>query len=227
MISALRASIGRIASGPRWIAATGVGFAFGFALWQVLFPFVRSALSQTLAGSLNAALFGVVVGVLVGAAQWVAFGGRLGPAARWVAASVVGYGVGFVAAAWAAALLTNALGGRVSVALSDGSEVLAFGLLIGAGVGMARGLASRRSVASAGIGALLSGTSYAVGYAATYGLSQLAAPTSQPWLGAAFGLCAGVLAASLEWTLFGWAGFQPGMMTPGARLGAGGGSRSA
>ena len=227
MISAIRASVGRTASGPRWTAATGVGFALGFGLWQVLFPLVRSALSRPLAGSLNAALFGVVVGALVGVAQWVAFGGRLGPAARWVSASVIGYGLGFVAAAWAAALLTNALGGRVSVALSDGSEVLAFGLLIGAGVGAAHGLALSQSSALAGLGALLSGTSYAVGYAATYGLSQLAAPTSQPWLGAAFGLCAGVLAASLEWALFGWAGLQPGIMMPVARLGAGGGSRSA
>lgn len=184
-----------VSAGLAWVAATGLGLTLGFGLWELSFPLVRSPLSQALGGSLNAALFG---------AQWALLRRQTALDARWVAASIAGYSVGLATAAWAAALLTQALGGRVSVALSDGSEVLAYGLLLGAGAGVARALAPGARGGALGRWALLSGTSYAIGYAATYGLSQVAAPAHQPWLGAAFGLCVGILSGALEWLLFSW-----------------------
>jgi hypothetical protein len=182
-----------------WIAANAVGYAAGFAVWEAAYPTVRLAVGGLLAGSVNAAGFGLVLGACVGAAQILVLRWPLARSARWIAAVAVGGAVGLAAGAWAGYLLSLAFAAAGAVVyLSDGTEVLLFGLLLGAGMGAGGWLVVRRAGQSAGRWLLASAVGLAIGYAAAIGLLQLGAPTDEPVLGALLGGCAGVIAAIVE-----------------------------
>jgi hypothetical protein len=182
-----------------WIAANAVGYAAGIAVWQSIFPALRPVLGRPLGGSLTVALFGAVVGVCAGLAQAIVLGRRIVHAGAWILATVAGFAVGLVAAAWAGYLLSLAFAAAGTiVSVSDGTEVLAFGLLVGAGVGPARWLTLRQQGAPAGLWLAASAVGLMIGYAAAYGIFQLTPPMDEPLLGAVFGACAGAITAFVE-----------------------------
>ncbi len=196
-------SIERLPAGPvswlGWIVANAAGYAAGFAAWEALFPTLRVALSRPLGGSLNAAAFGIALGACAGLVQAIALRQRIALAGAWVLATASGGAVGLVAAAWAGYLLSLAFAAAGAIVyVSDGTEVLTFGLLLGAGVGAGRWLALWRQGEPAGRWLVASAVGLAIGYAATIGIFELTPPMDEPFLGAAFGACAGALAALVE-----------------------------
>jgi hypothetical protein len=193
----------RRAAGPaswlRWFVANAAGYAAGFAAWEALFPAVRSMLSRPLGGSLNAAAFGITLGACAGLAQAIALRQRIALAGAWVLATAAGGAVGLVAAAWVGYLLSLAFAAAGAVvSVSDGTEVLTFGLLLGAGVGAGRWLIVRRQRKADGRWLVASAVGLAIGYATAIGIFELTPPMDEPFLGAAFGACAGAIAALVE-----------------------------
>ena len=196
-------SVERLPAGPvswlGWIVANAAGYAAGFAAWEALFPAVRSMLSRPLGGSLNAAAFGIALGACAGLAQAIALRQRIALAGAWALATAAGCAMGLVAAAWAGYLLSLAFAAAGAIVyVSDGTEVLTFGLLLGAGVGAGRWLVLRRRGKPVGWWLVASAVGLAIGYAATIGIFELTPPMDEPFLGAAFGACAGALAALVE-----------------------------
>ncbi len=210
MESGQRLAIGR---GFRlaWIMANAAGYASGFAVWEAAFPTIRPVIGGALAGSVNAAGLGLVLGAFVGLAQALALWWRLPRAARWIAGTAIGGAVGLAAAAWAGYLLSLAFAAAGTIVyVSDGAEVLVFGLLLGTGIGTGGWLAASPERPPARRWLVASAVGLAIGYAAAIGLLQLAAPTDEPALGALLGGYTGAIAAIIE-LLFLWRQPRPGL----------------
>jgi hypothetical protein len=194
----------RLAFWLAWIAANVAGYAAGMAIWESVFPALQSVLVRPLGGSLNAAAFGVVLGACAGLAQVIALRQPLARSGAWVAATASGCALGLVAGAWAGYLLSLAFAAAGAVVyVSDGTEVLTFGLLLGAGVGASRWLVLWRQGKPAGRWLVASAVGLMIGYAAAIGIFELTPPMDEPLLGATFGGCAGAIAALVELLVLG------------------------
>jgi len=128
-------------SSLRW-APTFLGFPVGgWLAFQV---------AGSITGPLTAALAGVIAGAVIGGAQWLALGRVAGR--RWLAATVIGMGVG----SSLAAVATGA--GTTTPAL------VISGLVTGAVVGAAQGFALRRGLRIAALWAATVSISWAIGW---------------------------------------------------------------
>ena len=122
----------------RWIAATMLGAAVGYAL-TIVGGAGNAGAAQTdpapLLLALAGAALGLFMGALLGAAQWLSVRERLSPR-RWIAANAVG---------WAAAMAVIMLAASAVPAGWRLSAVASFGAAVGSAAGICVGLATARA----------------------------------------------------------------------------------
>lgn len=184
-----------------WIIASTIGFAFGFALWQSAFPAIRLVLPTLLGGILLVAGFGATTGFCAGLAQALTLRWGLAQASVWVLADMFGAAVGFVVAAKITGLLNAVLEPRISLPLTDAVLVLTFGGVVGAAIGLSQWLILRSRGNSAPRWILASTVGLLIGYPLAIGVLELLPSLDQPWVGVAFGLCAGAATALIQWPI--------------------------
>jgi len=188
-------------AGLGWIAANIVGYAVAVAIWVRWSQPIWPPLSQFLGGSLTLALHGATLGMGVGVAQALALGRRSARPWLWIVATTLAFTVSFVVASWVGLLVMRAFPPGSDKYLSNSTINIAFGLLVGGGIGVARWFVLRDSAAAAGW-IFVSAVCFMVGYGATVGIFQLTPPIEQTTLGALFGACIGAITAPLEWVWF-------------------------
>jgi hypothetical protein len=123
-----------------WVIATTVGWVVGFAICEAFKAFLDSIQAD-----------GVVIGLSVGIAQWLVLRGRIGRAAWWILATVIGFGVG----KWIGERLVEADPGIVGDLLS--------GVAIGVSVGVAQWLILRPQITRAAWWVVASVLAWAIG----------------------------------------------------------------
>jgi len=190
-------------AGLGWIAANSVGYAVALAAWVRWSQPIWPPLSQFLGGSLTLALYGATLGVGVSVAQAIVLRRRSVQPLLWVVATTVAFTVTFVVASWVGLVVMRAFPPGSDKYLSNSTINIAFGLLVGGGIGVARWFVLRGSAPAAAGWILVSAVCFMVGYGATVGIFQLTPPIEQTILGALFGACIGAITASLEWLWFG------------------------
>lgn len=192
-------------AGLGWVGANILGYAVALAAWvrwsQPIWPW----LSGFLGGSLTLALYGATLGVGVSVAQALVLGRR---SARllWIVATTLAFTVSFVVASWAGLVVMRAFPPGSNKYLSNSAINIAFGLLVGGGIGVARWFVMRRHSPAAGRWIPVSALCFMLGYGATVGIFQLTPPIEQTALGALFGACLGAIIAFVEWL---WLGRRP------------------
>ena len=204
-------------AGLGWIAANSVGYAVALAAWVRWSQPIWPPLSQFLGGSLTLALYGATLGVGVSVAQALVLRRRSVQPLLWVVATTVAFTVSFVVASWVGLLVMRAFPPGSDKYLSNSTINIAFGLLVGGGIGVARWFVLRGSTAAAATWILVSAVCFMVGYGATVGIFQLTPPIEQTILGALFGACIGAITASLEWL---WLGRRRGAWAEATGLSA-------
>ncbi len=93
--------------GLGWIAANTAGYALAFAVWEGVSQPIWPALSGFLGGSLTLALYGATLGVGVSVAQALVLRLRGDRAGLWIAATTVGFALGFAVAGWVALVVSQ------------------------------------------------------------------------------------------------------------------------
>jgi hypothetical protein len=195
-----------------WIAANTAGYALAFAVWEGISPPIWPALSGILRGSLTLALYGATLGVVVSLAQALILrlsGTQVG---IWVAATTIGFALGFVMAAWVALVVsqtgaldvitdsvTSASNRLVGVLVREFAVNIPFGLVIGASVGVARWLTLRGESAAAVRWIPVSAVAFMLGFGTAVGLIQLTPTLPAALFGALFGGITGAITALIEW----------------------------
>lgn len=189
--------------GLGWIAANTVGYAVAFAVWVRWSQPIWPPLSQFLGGSLTLALYGATLGVGVSVAQAFVLKGRLVRPLVWILATTLAFTVSFMVASWVGLMVMRAFPPGSDKYLSNSTINIAFGLLVGGGIGVARWFVLRGTASAAAGWMLVSAVCFMVGYGAAVGIFQLIPPVEQTTLGALFGACIGAITSSLEWLWFG------------------------
>jgi hypothetical protein len=190
-------------AGLGWIAANIVGYAVALAAWVRWSQPIWPPLSQFLGGSLTLALYGATLGVGVGVAQALVLRRRSAHPLLWVVATTVAFTVSFVVASWVGLVVMRAFPPGSDKYLSNSTINIAFGLLVGGGIGVARWFVLRGTTSAAAGWILVSAVCFMVGYGAAVGIFQLTPPIEQTILGALFGACIGAITGSLEWLWLG------------------------
>jgi hypothetical protein len=149
------------------------------------------------------ALYGATLGVGVSVAQALALGRRSAQPLWWIVATTLAFTVSFVVASWVGLMVMRAFPPGSDKYLSNSTINIAFGLLVGGGIGVARWFVLRGSAPAATTWLLVSAVCFMVGYGATVGIFQLTPPIEQTLLGALFGACIGAITAIVEWLWFG------------------------
>lgn len=186
---------------PGWIIANAAGYAAGIALWQAVYPIVRPTLSAAPGGILLVAGFGATLGFCAGLAQAIILRQAVARAGVWVLAAALGGAVGFAIGAGVSETVNDALESRVGIPLTDGVVLLAFGAIVGACFGAARWLVLRTQGALVTRWILASAVGLMIGYPLAVGVIELLPELDQPWVGLAFGACAGAATALIEWLI--------------------------
>lgn len=190
-------------AGPSWVAANTLGYALAWAAWERWSQPIGPLLSGMLGGSLTLALYGATLGVGVGVAQALALGRRSARPLWWIMTTMLGFSVSFVVASWVGLAVIRAFPPGSPTYLSNGAVVIAFGLLLGAGIGLARWLILRTHGSAAGGWIIVSAVCFLLGYGVAVGVFQLAPPIEQTALGALFGGSAGAITSAAEWLWLG------------------------
>jgi hypothetical protein len=198
--------------GLGWIAANTAGYALAFAVWEGASQPIWPALSGFLAGSLTLALYGAALGVSVSLAQALILRLRGARAGLWIAATTVGFALGFAVAAWVALVVsqnsatdlitdaaTSASNRLVGVLVREFAVNIPFGLVIGASVGVARWLVLRGSTAAAVRWIPVSAVAFMLGFGTAVGLIQLTPTLPAALFGALFGGFTGAITGLVEW----------------------------
>ena len=124
-----------------WILATllgaGAGFSVASVVGEILGDLISPSTNIVLGGGTIEITSGAIVGLGIGVAQWRVLRSVLPTARGWVAAGMVGTGLGFGAAAAVLELL--------EVPVLKANLIPAFGAIIGLLAGLAQGLVLRRS----------------------------------------------------------------------------------
>ena len=162
--------------GLGWIAANTAGYALAFAVWEGVSQPIWPALSGVLAGSLTLALYGATLGVGASLAQALFLRLRGVRAGLWIAATTIGFALGFAVAGWVALVVsqssatdlitdmaTNASGRLVGVIVRESAVNIPFALVIGASVGVARWLLLRGESVAAVRWILVSAVAFMLG----------------------------------------------------------------
>jgi hypothetical protein len=176
-------------------------------------------LSGFLAGSLTLALYGATLGVGVSLAQALFLRLRGVRAGLWIAATTVGFALGFAVAGWVALVVskssatdlitdmaTNASGRLVGVIVRESAVNIPFALVIGASVGVARWLTLRGESAAAVRWVLVSAVAFMLGLGAAVSFIQFTPALPAAFFGALFGGLTGAIIALIEWL---WLGIRP------------------
>ena len=202
-------------AGLGWIAANIVGYAVALAAWVRWSQPIWPPLSQVLGGSLTLALYGATLGVGVSVAQALVLARRSVQPVLWIVATTLAFTVSFVVASWVGLVVMRAFPPGSDKYLSNSTINIAFGLLVGGGIGVARWFVLRGSAPAAATWILVSAVCFMVGYGATVGIFQLTPPIEQTALGALFGASIGAITAPLEWL---WIGRRPRAWADSAAL---------
>lgn len=202
----------RFGFGLAWVVANAAGYGLSLMLWEAVSRPLWPALSGIFSGSVTLVLFGVTLGLGAGLAQAVALRSRWRSAGFWVVASTWGLGLGFAAGAWVAFVVsrngaidavTNLLytsSGRLAGTLFRESLVnIAFGLVAGAGIGVARWLLLCTTGAAAARWIPVSAVAIAVGFGLADGMIQLVPPLPPAVYGVFFGAFGGAIIGLIEW----------------------------
>jgi hypothetical protein len=163
----------------RWVVATTLGWVIGFAICAWFKAFFESFRSD-----------GAVIGVCVGILQAIALRGRVKHTGWWIAASLVGFAIGKLAAD----AIANSVAGTVGFTLG--------GVAIGTALGVSQWLVLRRQVARAGIWIPATALGWAIGWSIISTVAEAAGgPTATAYLiGAAGAAAAAVItSAALVW----------------------------
>ncbi len=190
-------------AGLAWVGANTVGYGVALAVWERWSQPLWPPLGNLLGGSLTLALYGATLGVGVSVAQALVLGRRSPGSVMWIAATVLGLTVSFVAASWVELIVMRAFSPGSDKYLSNSTINITFGLLVGGGIGLARWMVLRRRSAASRRWILVSAICFMVGYGAAVGIFQLTPPIEQTLMGALFGGCIGAITAVLEWLWFG------------------------
>jgi hypothetical protein len=195
-----------------WIGANAAGYAIALAVWEAASRPIWPALSSFLGGSVTLALYGATLGVGAGLAQVLALRLRRTQALLWVAATMIGFALGLVVAAWAAfvvsrngtidgatEMLYRASNRLVGVLFRETVVNLAFGLLVGASIGVARWRLLHKSGEAAVRWIPVSAVGFAVGFGMAVGFIQLVPPLPAAVFGALFGAYGGAIIGLIEW----------------------------
>ncbi|HEX9068560.1 MAG TPA: hypothetical protein VF807_07310 [Ktedonobacterales bacterium] len=191
--------VGWRGAGLSWVAANTLGYALAWAAWERWSQPIGPLLSGMLGGSLTLALYGATLGVGVSVAQALALGRQSVRPLWWIIATMLGFSVSFVVASWVGLAVIRAFPADSPTYLSNGAVIIAFGLSLGAGIGLARWLVLRTQDSAARGWILVSAVCFLLGYGATVGLFQLAPPIEQIALGALFGGSVGAITSIAEW----------------------------
>jgi hypothetical protein len=163
----------------RWVAATTLGWVIGFAICAAFKAFFESIQGD-----------GAVIGVCIGSLQAIALRGRVEHTPWWIVASLVGFGLGKLAANAIAASIPGALGFALG------------GVEIGVAVGVAGWLVLRRQVAQAGLWIPASALAWTLGWSIISTVDEVGpGPTTSTYLiGAAGAAVAGfITGVALIW----------------------------
>jgi hypothetical protein len=93
------AAQGKMPSWVGWTLATTIGIALGMTVSAYVVNATLRPMAPVLTGLLNVFLYGSVTGLVLGLVQFAVMRGGPVPFARWIAASVLGMGVGMVLSA--------------------------------------------------------------------------------------------------------------------------------
>ena len=184
-----------------WIIANAAGYAVGIALWQSAYPAVRPMLSAAPGGIVLIAGFGATLGFCAGLAQALILRQDAGRAGVWVLATALGGAVGFAIGARVSATVNDVLEPRVGIPLTDAVLLLTFGAIVGACFGAARWLILRARGVLLSRWMLATTIGLMIGYPLAVGVLELLPELDQPWVGVAFGACAGATTALIEWLI--------------------------
>jgi hypothetical protein len=194
------------AAGPGWVVANTLGYGLVWAAWARWSQPIWPPLSGFLGGSVTLALYGATLGVGAGMAQALVLRRRAGRPVVWIIATALGLAVSFVAASWIDLELMRAFPPGANMYLTNGAVVIVFGLLVGAGIGVARWRVLRRQSPIAGRWVLISAFCFLIGYGSAMGIFQITPAIEQTALAALFGGVCGALAGLFEWL---WLGRRP------------------
>jgi hypothetical protein len=189
----------RLGLGLGWIAVNAAGYAVALAVWVNVSPPLSLALSSFLGGSVTLALYGFALGLGSGLAQLPIVVRHGVGASRWLAATTAAFALGFVPAAWAALLVSEAFPPGSNKYVSNTTVNIAFGLLLGGSVGLARWLTVRRHGAAPVSWIPSSAVGSIMGFGTAVGVFQLTEAMPTLSLGALFGACVGLVTAFVEW----------------------------
>lgn len=118
-----------------WVLATAGGALVAVVVTMIVGAKVSAAPLDATSLTVASAAGGALVGAVIGGAQWIVLSRSLARAAGWIAASVVGWGVGVVLATRAVVLLGASTSLPEIVGLV-GAGGAALGLTLGAVTGM-------------------------------------------------------------------------------------------
>lgn len=183
---------------PRWIIANAAGYAIGIALWQLAYPALRPMLSAAPGGIVLIAGFGATLGFCAGLAQALILWHDVARAGVWILATTLGGAVGFAIGARVSEMVNGALEPRVGIPLTDAVLLLTFGAIVGACFGAAQWLLLRARGVRVSRWMLASTVGLMIGYPLAVGVLEILPELDQPWVGAAFGVCAGATTALIE-----------------------------
>jgi hypothetical protein len=183
---------------PSWVLANTTGYAVALAAWVTLSQPLWPAFSALLGGSATLALFGAVLGLGASLPQTFALRWPVGRAARWIGAATLAGALGMVVGAWLSLLTMQAFPPIANKYLTNTSANFAFGLPVGAGLGVARWLMVRDS-AGGGRWIPASMVAFTLAYSTGMGNTQIAPPLPLLALSAGFGAWLGAIAALIEW----------------------------
>lgn len=203
----------RLSFGLAWIIANTLGYALALAVWEAVSRPIWPALSGFLAGNLTLALYGATLGLGVGLAQLLALRLRPSLARWWVAATTLGLALGFVVGVWAAFVVSrnsltdaatnqlyDASGRLAGIAFRESLADLAFGLLAGLGIGVARwGLLRASAAAEARRWIPVSVVAFWLGFGLADLMIQYVPTMPAAAFGLLFGACAGAIIGLIEW----------------------------
>lgn len=183
---------------PSWVLANIAGYAVALAAWVTLSQPLWPAFSGLLGGSATLALFGAVLGLGASLAQAFALRWPVGRAARWIGAATLAGALGMVVGAWLSLWMMQAFPPISNKYLTNICANFAFGLPIGASLGVARWLMVRGSPGG-GRWIPASMVAFTVAYSTGMGNTQIAPPLPLLVLSAGFGAWLGAIAALIEW----------------------------